>query len=107
MSLTRQQVEAIAGLARLKFSSTEMERFRAELSAVLTYVEILGEVDTTQVQETCQVTGQFDVVRDDVAKSTDPVVREQLLNSFPSRFGNYLKVKAVFFLSLCNSTNSQ
>ena len=46
MSLTKQQVEHIASLARLELTDQEKEKFTKELSSILDYFEQLKEVDT-------------------------------------------------------------
>jgi len=96
MKLTVQEIEQIAKLARLELSEDEKEMYAEQLSAVLDYIEILNEVDTEGVQETCQVTGLEDVVREDVERVKSNEEREKLRALFPERMGNLLKVKAVF-----------
>lgn len=96
MKLTIDQVAKIATLARLSLTNEEKERYAEQLSVILDYIEMLGEVDTTGVEETCQVTGLKDVVREDVAVSIDEETRKKLIACFPEKSGDLLKVKAVF-----------
>lgn len=65
MKLTKEQVEKLAHLARLKLTDDEIERLSGELTDILDYVEMLGELDTDGVPETAQVTGLSNVVRKD------------------------------------------
>lgn len=65
MSLTLKEVEQIGQLARLKLTPDEIERFRAQLSAILDYAERLQALDTSQVAPTAQVTGLEGVTRED------------------------------------------
>lgn len=96
MKLTIQDIEKIAGLARLTLTEDEKGRYARELSMVLDYFAQLNEVDTSNVPETCQVTGLEDVTRDDVAVPATPEVRAGLLAQFPKSVGNLLEVQAVF-----------
>ena len=96
MKLTKDQIEQIAELARLALSEKEKRMYAEQLSVVFKYIEKLNEVDTEGVEETCQVTGLNDVVRDDIAKECPEEVRERLISLFPEHAGNQLKVKAVF-----------
>lgn len=96
MKLDIQDIEHIADLARLHLTEEEKALYADQLSAVLEYVEMLNEVDTTGVEETCQVTGLEDVVREDVAMPVDEETRKNIIAQFPSKVGNLLKVKAVF-----------
>jgi len=96
MKLTPEQIEAIAQLARLDLTEKEKKMYAEQLSVVLDYIEMLDEVDTTGVEETCQVTGLEDVVREDIALECDEETRQKLIAQFPDKMGNLLKVKAVF-----------
>ncbi len=64
-SLSHDQVRHIAKLARLDLSETEVEKFSKELTQILGYVDMLGEVDTKNVPATAQVTGQTNILRED------------------------------------------
>lgn len=57
MKLTKEQVQHIAKLARLHLTEEEMERYAGQLTDILTYVEVLKELDTSNVKESSQVTG--------------------------------------------------
>lgn len=94
--LSLQDIDHIARLARLELSAAEKEQYRQELSAILGYVAMLDEVDTSQVEETCQVTGLEDVFREDVVIEMSDEDRKAMLEQFPERIGSLLKVKAVF-----------
>ncbi len=79
-SLSHDQVRHIAKLARLDLSDAEVEKFSKELTSILGYVDMLGEVDTKGVEATAQVTGRFNSLREDTPRTggTDP---DALLNS--------------------------
>ena len=94
--LSVRDIEQIATLARLKLSDEEKERYADQLSVVFEYMDILQEVETNDVPETCQVTGLEDVVRQDKATPCDEETRQKLIDAFPERVGNLLKVPAVF-----------
>lgn len=96
MTLSIQDVEHIAGLARLSLTEEEKAYYAENLSAIFGYMELLNEVDTNGVPETCQVTGLEDVVREDEVQECDEETRKKLIESFPNRLGALLKVKAVF-----------
>ncbi len=65
MKLTQEEVKHIAELSRLELSSEEAEKYRGELAAILDYVAMLKDVDTTGVEVTAQVSGLTDVFRED------------------------------------------
>ena|SRR3989338_13418 len=94
--ITPEQAEAIATLARLELTEKEKKMYAEQLSVILEYMDILNEVDTTDVPETSQVTGLEDVVREDVVEGCEEDVRRELIDAFPEREGELLKVKGVF-----------
>ena len=64
-SLTPDQVRHIAKLARLRLSDEEVEKYCKELTGILQYVDMLGEVDTSGVEALSHVTGLHTVLRAD------------------------------------------
>lgn len=96
MSLTVEDIKGIAKLARLALTPEEEIRYAEELSAVLSYIDILNEVDTESTPETAQVTGLVDVYRSDVAVQQHPETRQKLVSLFPKSEGSMLSVPAVF-----------
>jgi aspartyl-tRNA(Asn)/glutamyl-tRNA(Gln) amidotransferase subunit C len=94
MSLTIEQVEQVAHLARLRLDTDEMERMRAQLSSILDHIELLQEVDITDVPITAQVTDLTNVLRPDEVTASLPV--DAALANAPDRQDNYFRVKAVF-----------
>ena len=96
MQLSPVDIEHIAALSRLTVSESETAMYAKQLSAVLTYMDMLHEVDTAHTAETCQVTGLSDVVREDAVHDCDAAVREAVRASFPQQTGGLLTVQAVF-----------
>ncbi|MBI4262365.1 Asp-tRNA(Asn)/Glu-tRNA(Gln) amidotransferase subunit GatC [Candidatus Uhrbacteria bacterium] len=94
--LSLSDVEHIAKLARIHLTDTEQQKLVTELSSILSYIDQLKAVDTTNVPPTAQVTGLTDVLRDDVSQQQSVDVREQLLNATPKRTGDFVETKAVF-----------
>jgi aspartyl-tRNA(Asn)/glutamyl-tRNA(Gln) amidotransferase subunit C len=78
MQLNVEQVRHIAKLARLGLSDEEVKKFSTQLTNILQYVEVLGEVDTSNVEPTNQVTGLTNVMRPDVLME-GAVTRDELL----------------------------
>lgn len=96
MKLTREQIQNIAKLARLAITEEEIEKYQSQLSSVLSYMEILNEVDTSDVAPTSQVTGLEDVFRADEIRNSDDAMRRAIISQFPQRDGDALVVPPVF-----------
>ena len=78
--LDEKQVRHVAKLARIELSDQEVEKFAGQLNDVLQYMDILKEVDTDNVDYTCQVTGLSNVMRKD--QVLEPrAAREELLET--------------------------
>ncbi len=96
MSLTKQDVQHLAKLARLSLSEAELETYRAQLSDVLAYVEQLNKLKTDDVSPTSQVTGLTNNFRADEVSDCPEEVRKDIINQFPDRDSDLLKVPHVF-----------
>ena len=65
MTLTEEQVEYIAELARLKLTDEEIPRYRQQLSSILDYFEQLQRVDTSEIPPTSAVLSASSKLRAD------------------------------------------
>lgn len=65
MKFTKDEIKHIARLARIRLSEAEVEKFASQLTNVLSYVDILNELDTEGVELTSQVTGLTNVMGED------------------------------------------
>lgn len=79
-TLSRQDVQRIADLARLELTAEELDLFTRQLGDILTYVEQIRTLDTTGVAPTSQVLNK-PVDRDDVPAAT--LTRAELLSNAP------------------------
>lgn len=96
MSLTKEEVEKIALLARLGLTEAEKEKFAKQLSSILDYVNQLKEVDTTGIAPTAQVTGLENVMREDEVNEVENETKEKLIKQAPVVEDNLIKAKSVF-----------
>ncbi len=55
MKITEQQVRYVADLANLKLTSEEIGRLSKDLDEILTHIDTLNELDTSNVQPMTQV----------------------------------------------------
>jgi aspartyl-tRNA(Asn)/glutamyl-tRNA(Gln) amidotransferase subunit C len=93
MSLTVQEVQWVAHLARLQLTETELEILTRQLSAIVAYVDQLKQVNTEGVEPMAHALAIHNVFRDDEAAPSLPVA-DALANA-PQRYGDFYRVPAV------------
>lgn len=93
MSITKEQIEHIAQLARLGISDEEKEKYAAELSRILDYFKKLEQVDTKDVLPIKQVVGINNVTREDESSAFEN--REKIVSNAPATEGKFIKVKSI------------
>ncbi len=93
MSITVQNVEHVAKLARLELSEDEKRQFTDQLNKILTFAEKLNELDTDQVPPTSHVLPLSNVMREDQARPSWPI--EKVMANAPDQEDGQFKVPAV------------
>ncbi len=96
MKLSLEQVDKITALARLELSEEERAAFARQLSSIIEYVDKLQAVDTKDVEPMSHSVAMGNVLREDEAVDCDPGSRLKMIEAFPEKEGDLLKVKAVF-----------
>ena len=70
MRLSENEVLHVARLARLKFDHEGAARLRKELSTILDYMDMLGEVDTGDMDVIIHVHARTNALREDATASS-------------------------------------
>ena len=87
------QVRHLATLARIKFSSEEIEKMQQERNSILDPIKMLQDVDTQGVPPTSHSGGVISVMREDQVHSSYPA--KDMIANAPLTEGNYVKIKEV------------
>ncbi len=93
MSLTAQEVQWVAHLARLQLSAAELETMTRQLSAIVDYVAQLKQVNTDGVEPMAHALAVRNVFRED-EPAPSLTVADALTNA-PQRRGDFYSVPAV------------
>ncbi|HRC28140.1 MAG TPA: Asp-tRNA(Asn)/Glu-tRNA(Gln) amidotransferase subunit GatC [Candidatus Saccharimonas sp.] len=93
-TITTDDVRHLAQLSNLQLGDDEIAGLQTDLENILNYIDQLGQLDTTGIEPTYQVTGLENMWRDDVAVQSE-VSREQLLALAPEQQDNSVKVPQV------------
>ena len=92
-TLSREDVEHVAHLARLGMSPEEIDRIRGELNHILDQYTKLTELDTEHIPPTAQTIELENILRDDAVRRSLPV--EDVLRNAPAREGDQFVVPAI------------
>ncbi len=94
MTISNEQVQHIARLARLKLDPEEAERLKADLSGILGHFALLDELDTSTVEPMRHVVETHNVLRDDAVRPSLP--QADALRNAPNHDGQHFLVPGVF-----------
>lgn len=93
MRVTKETIEHVANLARLNLTEQETEKLTVEMAEIISYVDKLNELDTSDISPTAHVIPINNVFREDIAeKSFD---RDKILANAPSAEDGCFKVPKV------------
>lgn len=92
--LSREQVEQIARLAHLRLSTEEVAQMRVQLSAILNYMEVLWEVEASEVPPRAPILPLEDVTRPDEVRPSLPP--DEALANAPEEEDGLFCTPAVF-----------
>ncbi len=93
MAISREEVEKVSLLGRLLLSDTELDKMTEQMGEILGYMELLGEVDTEQVEPMAHALEVADVFRGDAIRPS--LDRDQALSNAPNRDDACYRVPAV------------
>ena len=83
MNLTRDDVEKVALLARLEFTDEELEKMTAQLGEIVTYIDLLQQLNTEGVEPLAHGVEVLNVFADDVIEPS--LSRDDALSNAPKR----------------------
>ncbi|MGH7811989.1 MAG: Asp-tRNA(Asn)/Glu-tRNA(Gln) amidotransferase subunit GatC [Candidatus Binatia bacterium] len=93
MKLTRAEVQRVAVLARLRLSDEAEIQLTAQLEKILSYMETLNRVDTSDVAPFSHATDGANAFRED--KAINRPDTEALLANAPDRDATFFKVPKI------------
>lgn len=91
--ISREDVQKLASLARIKLTAEEEERFAKDMESILGYVTQIQAVSGTV--ETKGTEKVKNVLREDTDPHESGIHTEVILHEAPQREGDYVKVKKI------------
>ncbi|RSK25778.1 Asp-tRNA(Asn)/Glu-tRNA(Gln) amidotransferase subunit GatC [Bacillus sp. HMF5848] len=87
------QVKHVANLARLAISEDEAAMYQQQLDKIITYAELLNELDTSNVEPTSHVLPLKNIMREDEPSEGLPI--EKVLKNAPDHQDGQFQVPAI------------
>lgn len=88
-------IDAIAELSKIDLTDEERASFSKDFEAILSYIDRLQEVDTSQVKTAEYLLGDTNVFREDVVDQKTSEI-SAVIDAFPKKTNDALEVPAVF-----------
>lgn len=87
------QVKHVAHLARLAMTEEEAAAYTEQLDKMISFAELLNELDTDHVEPTSHVLDMKNVLRED--KANEGLPQEEVLKNAPEHQDGYIKVPSI------------
>ncbi|MCT2536815.1 Asp-tRNA(Asn)/Glu-tRNA(Gln) amidotransferase subunit GatC [Aquibacillus koreensis] len=91
--ISKEQVKHVAHLARLALSDEEVEKMTKQLGDIITYAELLNELDTDNVEPTTHVLELKNVMRKDEPREW--IKSEDALKNAPDKKDGQFRVPSI------------
>jgi aspartyl-tRNA(Asn)/glutamyl-tRNA(Gln) amidotransferase subunit C len=73
MKIDKKTIDWVSGLARIKLNDEEEAEMQAQLARILDYMDVLNELDLSEVEPTAHALGYTNVMRADREGESFPV----------------------------------
>ena len=93
MKIDSKTVDKLADLAKLEFDEASKEEIVKDLNRIVSFVEKLNEMDTSNVEPLVYLTEYTNVMRADELKQE--ISQQDALKNAPKRDSDYIKVPKV------------
>ena len=93
MKIDNQTIDKLAELAKLEFTNEAKEEMKNDLSRIVTFVEKLNEIDTSNVEPLIYMNDEVNVLREDKIKQD--ITQAEALKNAPKKDSDYFKVPKV------------
>ena len=93
MKINDETVDKLANLAKLEFSVEDKESIKQDLSSIITWIDKLNELDTSNVEPLIYMSNEMNVLRKDELNNS--VSHEDALLNAPKKDSDYFRVPKV------------
>jgi aspartyl-tRNA(Asn)/glutamyl-tRNA(Gln) amidotransferase subunit C len=93
MKIDTETVDKIAHLARLEFENEAKDQIIKDMNNMLSFIEKLNELDTSDVNPLIYMSNETNVLRDDEVRHD--ITQQEALKNAPKKDSDYFKVPKV------------
>lgn len=93
MEINRDVLDKMAHLARLEFDDKDAEKMMRDMTAIVSWVEKLNEVDTTGIEPLTTMSHEVNALRED--KAHTELTHDEVLRNAPLKNEDYFRVPKV------------
>jgi aspartyl-tRNA(Asn)/glutamyl-tRNA(Gln) amidotransferase subunit C len=93
MKISAEEIKKIALLSRLEIQDNQIDSVGKQLNDILTYMDLISQVDISDVEPTGYAVSMRNVMREDVSQPSLP--NEKALQNAPEQENGYFKVPKV------------
>ncbi|MBK7181895.1 MAG: Asp-tRNA(Asn)/Glu-tRNA(Gln) amidotransferase subunit GatC [Bacteroidetes bacterium] len=93
MKIDTETVDKIAHLARLEFENESKAQIINDMNNMLSFIEKLNELDTTNVEPLIYMSNEVNVLREDDVRHD--ISQQEALKNAPKKDSDYFKVPKV------------
>lgn len=93
MKISTEIVDHIAHLSRLQFEGEDKVAIQKDLENMISFMDKLNELDTTNLEPLVFMSEEINVLRDDVA--VDSISAAQALKNAPKKDSDYFRIPKV------------
>lgn len=93
MKIDNETVDKIAHLARLEFENEAKEEIIKDMNNMLSFIDKLNEVDTSNIAPLIYMSDEVNVLREDMVKQE--ITQDEALKNAPKHDSDYFKVPKV------------
>lgn len=94
--ISKEEIQKLADLARIDIPDREIDGLRTEMDAILDYVKSIQGFHSDEAKPKADAEeGLRNVMREDENPTNPETYSTELINEFPRKERNYLKVKKI------------
>ncbi|MEZ4890376.1 MAG: Asp-tRNA(Asn)/Glu-tRNA(Gln) amidotransferase subunit GatC [Crocinitomicaceae bacterium] len=93
MKITNEIIDHIAHLSRLEFEGSEKDAIRQDMENIISFMDVLQEVDTNNVEPLIFMNDEINHLREDIPTVT--LTQQEILKNAPKKDSDFFRIPKV------------